>query len=355
MLYDLNIPWSPTTSPADLARTISFASSLGYTVLALNHTITPPIPSQITNPLPKFPQPTTTTTSASNTTSPPQSTTSSQQKQQPTILHRATVTLSDPSQNYRLPTLALAYDILAVRPTTEKAFQAACLSMSEPSLISLDLTQHFPFHFRPKPLMAAVARGVKFEVCYSQILTSSSSSAGSSSGGSIGPPPDARARATFISNFSSLVRATKGRGIVVSSEARGALGLRAPNDVVNLLAVWGLGSERGTEALGVNPRGVVVNEGIKRSGFRGVVNVLEVGGRESDARKNQQQGQQGKKDGKQGKKQGGGGGGGAAGDKGNAQKRKTPDESGDGAQPTISKRQAKKLRLALKEQEKEAS
>ncbi|EXF82522.1 RNase P subunit p30 [Colletotrichum fioriniae PJ7] len=350
MLYDLNIPWSPTISPADLDRTISFASSLGYTVLALNHTITPPILSQITNPLPKFPQSQSTTTSPPTGTMTP-NTSSSSSQQQPTILHRATVTLSDPSQNYRLPTLALAYDILAVRPTTEKAFQAACLSMSEPSLISLDLTQHFPFHFRPKPLMAAVARGVKFEVCYSQVLTTSSSS---SSGGGVGPPPDARARATFISNFASLVRATKGRGIVVSSEARGALGLRAPNDVVNLLAVWGLGSERGTEALGVNPRGVVVNEGIKRSGFRGVVNVLEVGGRESDVKKNQQQGQQGKK----GKKQQGGGagaGGGGGGDKGNAQKRKTPDEGGDGAQPTISKRQAKKLRLALKEQEKEAS
>ncbi|KAF4784715.1 RNase P subunit p30 [Colletotrichum scovillei] len=350
MLYDLNIPWSPTTSPADLARTISFASSLGYTVLALNHTITPPIPSQITNPLPKFPSQSTTTAIPSpptgTTSQPPQQ----QPSKQPTILHRATVTLSDPSQNYRLPTLALAYDILAVRPTTEKAFQAACLSMAEPSLISLDLTQHFPFHFRPKPLMAAVARGVKFEVCYAQVLASSSSSS-SASGGGIGPPPDARARATFISNFASLVRATKGRGIVVSSEARGALGLRAPNDVVNLLAVWGLGSERGTEALGVNPRGVVVNEGIKRSGFRGVVNVLEVGGRESDVKKNQQQQQQGKK----GKKQQGGGAGGGGGDKGNAQKRKTPDEGGDGAQPTVSKRQAKKLRLALKEQEKEAS
>ncbi|KAK1455436.1 RNase P subunit p30 [Colletotrichum melonis] len=350
MLYDLNIPWSPTTSPADLARTISFASSLGYTVLALNHTITPPIPSQITNPLPKFPSHSTTVTLPPPTGTPSQSS-QQQQNKQPPILHRATVTLSDPSQNYRLPALALAYDILAVRPTTEKAFQAACLSMAEPSLISLDLTQHYPFHFRPKPLMAAVARGVKFEVCYAQVLTSSSSGGG----GSIGPPPDARARATFISNFASLVRATKGRGIVVSSEARGALGLRAPNDVVNLLAVWGLGSERGTEALGVNPRGVVVNEGIKRSGFRGVVNVLEVGGRESDVKKNQQQGQ-GQQQGKKGKKQqGGGAGGGGGGDKGNAQKRKTPDEGGDGAQPTVSKRQAKKLRLALKEQEKEAS
>ncbi|KXH44206.1 RNase P subunit p30 [Colletotrichum nymphaeae SA-01] len=352
MLYDLNIPWSPTTSPTDLARTISFASSLGYTVLALNHTITPPIPSQITNPLPKFPSQSPAATATPPTTTGPSSQPSQQQpsKEHPTILHRATVTLSDPSQNYRLPTLALAYDILAVRPTTEKAFQAACLSMAEPSLISLDLTQHFPFHFRPKPLMAAVARGVKFEVCYAQVLASSSSSGGGG-GGSIGPPPDARARATFISNFASLVRATKGRGIVVSSEARGALGLRAPNDVVNLLAVWGLGSDRGTEALGVNPRGVVVNEGIKRSGFRGVVNVLEVGGRESDVKKNQQQQQQGKK----GKKQQGGGAGGGGGDKGNAQKRKTPDEGGDGAQPTVSKRQAKKLRLALKEQEKEAS
>ncbi|KXH37127.1 RNase P subunit p30 [Colletotrichum simmondsii] len=353
MLYDLNIPWSPTTSPADLARTISFASSLGYTVLALNHTITPPIPSQITNPLPKFLSQSTTATATPPTITGPSSQPSQQQpsKKHPTILHRATVTLSDPSQNYRLPALALAYDILAVRPTTEKAFQAACLSMAEPSLISLDLTQHFPFHFRPKPLMAAVARGVKFEVCYAQVLASSSSSGGS--GGSIGPPPDARARATFISNFASLVRATKGRGIVVSSEARGALGLRAPNDVVNLLAVWGLGSERGTEALGVNPRGVVVNEGIKRSGFRGVVNVLEVGGRESDVKKNQQQGQ-GQQQGKKGKKQQGGGASGG-GDKGNAQKRKTPDEGGDGAQPMVSKRQAKKLRLALKEQEKEAS
>ncbi|GKT41721.1 putative ribose 5-phosphate isomerase [Colletotrichum spaethianum] len=330
MLYDLNIPWSSTTISADLSRTISFASSLGYTVLALNHTITPPIPSQITNPLPKFPP----SPSSSAATSTPNTATSQPKRQQPTVLHRATVLLSDPSQNYRLPALAAAYDILAVRPTTEKAFQAACLSMAEPSLISLDLTQHFPFHFRPKPLMAAVSRGVKFEVCYSQILGAT----------------DARARATFISNFASLVRATKGRGIVVSSEARSALGLRAPNDVVNLLAVWGLGSEKGTEALGVNPRGVVVNEGIKRSGFRGVVDVLEVGGREDDAKKQQQ----GKKDGGKGKegkgaKQGGGE------DRGNGQKRKTPDEVGDGAQQTMSKRQAKKLRLALKEKEKETA
>ncbi|KAK2028892.1 PHP domain-like protein [Colletotrichum zoysiae] len=347
MLYDLNIPWSPTTDPADLSRTISFASSLGYTVLALNHTITPPIPSQITNPLPKLPPPPSTASAAAAAVASPSR--PQQKSPRPTVLHRATVLLSDPSQNYRLPALAAAYDILAVRPTTERAFQAACLSMAEPSLISLDLTQHFPFHFRPKPLMAAVSRGLRFEVCYAQVLAA----------------PDARARAAFVSNLASLVRATKGRGVVVSSEARSALGLRAPNDVVNLLAVWGLASDKGTEALGANPRGVVVNEGIKRSGFRGVVNVLEVGGREEDAaaaatqkqkqQQQQQQGQRGKKDGgkekgDKGTKQVGNGGGD---DRGSGQKRKTPDEAGDGAPQTMSKRQAKKLRLALKEKEVE--
>ncbi|KAL0935083.1 RNase P subunit p30 [Colletotrichum truncatum] len=322
MLYDLNIPWTPSTSPAELNRTISFASSLGYSVVALNNTITPPIPSQITNPLPKFP-------SASPSTS------QQPRAKAPTVLHRATVLLSDPSQNYRLPALAAAYDLLAVRPTTEKAFQAACLSMAEPSLISLDLTQHFPFHFRPKPLMAAVSRGVRIEVCYAQVLSSPSGQG----------PTDARARACFISNLASLVRATKGRGIVVSSEAKNALGLRAPADVVNLLAVWGLGSEKGTEALGVNPRGVVVNEGIKRTGFRGVVNVLEVGGREGDDAKKKGEGKKGENAGK-----------GKQGEKGNnAQKRKTPDETGDGPQPAVSKRQAKKLRLAQKEKDKSSS
>ncbi|KAF6816003.1 RNase P subunit p30 [Colletotrichum musicola] len=320
MLYDLNIPWTPSTSPAELQSTISFASSLGYSVLALNHTINFPLPSQITNPLPKLPSPSAPTAKQQQAAT----------TKQPTILHRVTAVLSDPGQNYRLPALAAAYDILAIRPTTEKAFQAACLSIAEPSLISLDLAQHFGFHFRPKPLMAAVARGVRIEVCYSQVLAAA----------------DPRARACFISNLGAIVRSTKGRGIVISSEAKQALSLRAPADVVNMLAVWGLGTERGTEALGVNPRGVVVNEGIKRSGFRGVVNVLEVGAREGDdAKKKQQQ-------------QGGGKKGAAAGDKSGkkqGEKRKTPDESGDGQQPAISKRQAKKLRMAQKEKEKGSS
>lgn len=125
-------------------------------------------------------------------------------------------------------------------------------------------------------------------------------------------------------NVQSLVRATVGRGLIISSEARSALGIRAPADVGNLLKVWGLGQERAVEAQTVNPRQVVMNEAIKRSGFRGVVDVVE-GGERPVGQKD------GEKDGKgQGKGQQQQGG-----------KRK----GGQDEPPQMSKRQQKKLRL----------
>lgn len=275
MLYDLNIPWTPQTTQSELERTLRFSQSLGYNVVALNHTLSAPVQSTITNPIPQLgpvhssfpppsqqPQKTTSTTSSITT-------------KLPTTLRRATVVISDPAVNHRLPTLAAAYDLLAARPTTEKAFLAACTTMSEISLISLDLTTSFPFHFRPKPCMAAVNRGVLFEICYGQLFPSSSTTATTPNQGS-------RARALFIGNVIEIFRATRGRGIIFSSEAsprNGGGTLRAPADVVNLFAVWGLSNEKGLEALGTNPRIVVVNEGLKRRSFRGVVDIVQVEGK----------------------------------------------------------------------------
>ncbi|KAI5927262.1 RNase P subunit p30-domain-containing protein [Camillea tinctor] len=299
MLYDLNIAWSPTTSPDELLRTLRFSASLGYDVVALNHTISPPIPPQISNPIPEFP---------SSPSSPPL----------PTILRRATLLFSDPTQQHRIPQLASTYDLLALRPQTEKAFQAACLNIQEASLISLDLSARLPFYFRPKPCMAAVHRGVRFEICYAAVLS---------------PAADARARATFIGNVAQLVRATRGRGLVLSSEARGVLGLRAPADVVNLVHVWGVPRERAVEGLGAAARGVVVNEGMRRTGFRGVIDVVGVAGRGGEGRRKRKNG------GEDGENEGGAGANSivtAAGVEGEQQ------------QPPLSKRQAKKLKAALR-------
>lgn len=308
MLYDLNVPWSSTQNPLELQRTISFLSESGYDGLALNHTITGTIPSQIINPIPQ---------------SPPFSIPS-----KTTILRRCTLVITDPSVNHRLPALSAAYDILALRPTTEKAFLAACLSILDHSIISLDLTQRFPFHFKPKPLMTAVNRGVQFEICYAQATMESPG-----------------ARRNFISNCLGILRATRGRGLLVSSGAKGVLGVRAPADVINLMAVWGLGRERGMESLTVNPRGVVMNERIKRTSFRGVIDVIDGGERKVQSTTSDPSGKDIKSHSN-----------GPGPDKKGKGKRKIGDqEVGKDNTQQISKRQAKKVRLEALKAEKELS
>jgi ribonuclease P/MRP protein subunit RPP1 len=304
MLYDLNVPWSATDSPLQLQRTISFLSELGYDTLGLNHTISSSLPSQITNPIPLIPP--------------------FEIPKKTVLLRRCTLCIADPTQNHRLPALAAVYDILALRPTTEKAFLAACLNLDSHSLISLDLTQRFSFHFRPKPFMTAINRGIRFEICYSQSMDTSGD--GSS------------ARRNFIGNVVAIVRATKGRGLVVSSGAMSVLGLRAPADILNLLGVWGLERERGVESLGVNPRGVVVNEGLRRTSFRGVVDVVEGGERIVKDGKENGEMEKGTLQNGVGKKQKG--------------KRKI-NETNMEVTPQLSKRAAKKAKL--KEDKKAAS
>ncbi|KAG8675619.1 RNA-binding RNA processing protein rpp1 [Fusarium poae] len=295
MLYDLNIAWSPSMTEEQLLQTLTLSSSLGYSTVALNHTLTLPFAPNHTAPFPSI--------------------SSSPTSKLPNVLHRATLPLSDPSaNNYRIPFLTSTYDIIAARPLTDKAFQNACLTLDVP-IISVDFTKYLEFHFKPKPCMAAVSRGIRFEVCYSQALTA-----------------DARGRANFISNVTGLIRATRGRGIILSSEAKDALSLRAPADVVNLLSVWGLGSEKGMQGLGEIPRSIVVNEGIKRNGFRGVINIVEVAEQEKGSNDNADGKNTGNDSGKKNKNKG----------LNQNQKRK----KGEDDNQQISKRQAKKMKLA---------
>ncbi|KAL1896883.1 RNA-binding RNA processing protein rpp1 [Sporothrix stenoceras] len=293
MLHDLSLVWTPTTPPAELANTLAMSAELGYNVVAIDHVYNGPVPSTITSPIGPA------VDAAFQSSSSPSSTTRGSPPRRPKILHRATVVISDLTVNHRLGAVASAYDLVAVRPTNEKAFQAACLSMAEPSLISLDLTTYFPFYFKHRTCMAAVRRGVHFEVCYSQALRGGGNGdASSEKSGSA-----ARARALFVANLTGLLRATRGRGIVVSSGAvmkngntsgggaGGAFELRGPADVVNLLAVWGLPPDRGTEAIAALPRSIVANEGLRRRGFRGVVDIVQTaGGAEGAAEKANKQG-----------------------------------------------------------------
>lgn len=112
----------------------------------------------------------------------------------------------------------------------------------------------------------ALQRGVKFEICYGSGILNSDGGA---------------SRRNLISNATQLIRATRGRGIVISSEAKRALACRGPADIVNLAVLWGLGQERGMEAVGNEARSVVVQAEMKRRSFRGVIDVV-YGGQKPD-------------------------------------------------------------------------
>lgn len=176
------------------------------------------------------------------------------------VLTRLNLPLSDPAQNQRLTSIAQAYDLVALRPSNEKALLNACTN-AECDIISLDLSVRHPYHFKFKMLSAAIARGIRFEICYGPGITGSG----------------LEARRNLIGNAMSLIRATRGRGIIVSSEAKKALGVRAPFDVVNLACVWGLSQELGKEAICAESRKVVALAQLKRTSWRGIIDVVDGG------------------------------------------------------------------------------
>lgn len=239
MFYDLNVSWKPDLAEyQNLQNTIIFLAELGYNVIALNHTLTGKLPADLSCPIPSelpFEVP-----------------------QKIRILRRCTLVLSDPSQNHRLSQLSSNYDILALRPVNEKSLQQACQSL-DCDIISMDLSSKLDYYIKMKMVAPAIERGIKFEICYSPGISTQNSGA----------------RRNLISNATQLIRATRGgRGLILSSEASRASGCRGPSDVINLAAVWGLGQEKGHEAVSKLARSVVVSAHLKRNSYRGVIDVV---------------------------------------------------------------------------------
>lgn len=207
-----------------------------------------------------------------------------------------TLILTESHQNARLAALAKEYDVLAVRPIDERTLSLACGSL-DCDIISIDMTQRLPFYFKYKMLAEAVKAGKRFEICYSQALVG-----------------DVQGRRNLISNATQLIRASRGRGLLLCSEANGGpLGCRGPWDVINLASVWGLGQERGHDGLTKEARNVVVTAKLKKTGWRGVIDVVHGGERptadaaspkEANPKQNQKNGKQKQKEKNNNKQQG---------------------------------------------------
>lgn len=311
MFYDLNLPWSPNDQ--NLTRTLAFAHELGYNVVALNRTICGKLPADLTNPI-TLPQ-------------------SSSLPSNLTILRRLTLTLTESHQNARLTALAKEYDLLALRPIDERTLQLACTSL-DCDIISLDLTLRLPFFFKYKTLSEAIKSGKRFEINYSQ--------------GLLGDP---QARRNLISNATQLIRASRGRGLILSSETKAeGVGLRGPWDAINLACVWGLGQERGYEAMSKECRSVVVSAQLKRTSYRGVVDVVYGGEKpvpplEKEVERKEVQGKQ-----KQGQKRKAESLEGPGEKKRKSDAVEVPGDAAAGEEKPISKREAKRRAKAAREQ-----
>ncbi|EEQ34924.1 ribonuclease P protein subunit p30 [Microsporum canis CBS 113480] len=238
--YDLNVPYNEPNEPG-ITNTLRFLSELGYTTVALSQSLTGKLPA-VVSPLPL------------PTNVPPSI----------TLLTRLNITLSDSTQNQRLAALAQSYSLIAIRPVNEKTLSQACNSL-DCDIISLDLSTRLSYHFKFKTLSAAISRGVRLEICYGPGVTGSG----------------LESRRNLIGNAAALIRAARGRGIIISSEAKQALGIRAPWDIVNLACVWGMKSERAKEAVSEEARKVVDMARVKRTSFRGTVDVI-YGGEEDE-------------------------------------------------------------------------
>lgn len=149
------------------------------------------------------------------------------------------------------------YDLLSVTPLTEAAFQHACITLSELKpfsidIISLDLAAapRLPFHLKRSTISAALANGVVFEITYGSAVDP---------GNAVNDAGEARDVSTLRRNLFSgardLLRVTNGKGVIFSSSARTALGLRAPYDVMNLYVFFSRYSTNMTSAtlIGMTP------------------------------------------------------------------------------------------------------
>lgn len=198
------------------------------------------------------------------------------------MLTRCTVPLvsgSAASKNPRLSDLRPHYDILAVRPADERALQLACADL-DPDIISLDLARRYPFPFRHSIIGLAVRRGIAIELCYSGATSGGEAGATGTQGASqVGASQAAvnetEVRRNAFTNAQALLRASRGgRGVIISSGARSALGIRAPGDAINLAVVWGMKPDAAADAVGETVRKTLAAARIRSKSYRGVVEVV---------------------------------------------------------------------------------
>eukprot|EP00916_Digyalum_oweni_P015858 GHVL01026032.1.p2 GENE.GHVL01026032.1~~GHVL01026032.1.p2 ORF type:complete len:210 (+),score=53.62 GHVL01026032.1:23-652(+) len=139
-------------------------------------------------------------------------------------LKRLTVTVNNPQDVQKINQMGkselLEYELLALRPTSDKTFQII-VQQADCDIISFDLTSKISYPLRRQQLGVAVSRGMFFEVCLGNALK------------------DSTARRNLIANIENIVRFVPGSRIILTSGATHPADFRSPLDLANLSSVFG--------------------------------------------------------------------------------------------------------------------
>ncbi|CAK6978137.1 ribonuclease P protein subunit p30 [Scomber scombrus] len=208
---DLNV--STCEDQSRVLDLISTAAQLGFSTVALNYEFEPsanhravPSPTPTNQLIPQLPL--------------------VQGRSRPIrVLNRLTIVTSDPGHFRPNAPEYRCYDLLAVRPTTEKLFHAT-------------------------------DRGVVFELSYAAAIR------------------DATRRRYTISNAVSLMESCRGRNVILSSAAEKPLELRGPYDVANLGLLFGLSDGDAKEAVSSSCRSVLLHAETRKTAS-GVVHTVK--------------------------------------------------------------------------------
>ncbi|GAA5968624.1 hypothetical protein JCM11641_007704 [Rhodosporidiobolus odoratus] len=160
--------------------------------------------------------------------------------------------------------------LLSVTPTSLTSFSHVALSLSPPSafsptLIILDpsLSPRLPFPLK-RGLISSLSRaGVRFELILRGVTRQDEPGEQ--------PGEAGKRRRNWIAGAREVVRATEGKGVVISSGAHKAGEMRGSEDLINLCSLIGLPPAAAKDTLTVNPQRAVLRGLSLRQTYRGVL------------------------------------------------------------------------------------
>uniref|UniRef100_A0A915KLD6 Ribonuclease P protein subunit p30 n=1 Tax=Romanomermis culicivorax TaxID=13658 RepID=A0A915KLD6_ROMCU len=171
------------------------------------------------------------------------------------LYSRLTLGLADTSQVHNILKMPVVekYDVLCIYPKTDEMFNTIIKKL-EVDMITIEITQRANWISRKNLVQMAIEKGITFEITYSPALMDSS------------------VRRDCFANGRDLHRASKGKGLILSSKASKPIEIRSPFDVANMGLLFGLTSEQSGRAVSSNALNLLLHAESRKT-VKGVMNV----------------------------------------------------------------------------------